>query len=142
MQLYFAIYDCRPSTDCCVFDISQISLYLVRLFRYVALSALAALRRHMLLDDLNDFLQVVVRILMIVQSIGKLLERLKEAVEVHLVVVAPSHHVLVDDVVMGLQDVAVGEARVFGQPLELRARDEVVALLTGQYLEHFLGIGV
>ena len=62
----------------------------------------------MLLDDLYDFLQVVVRVLMIVQSIGELLEGLKETVQIHLVVVAPSDHVLVDDVVMRLQNVAVG----------------------------------
>lgn len=73
-----------------------------------ALSTLADLRRHMLLDDLYDFLQVVVRVLMIVQSIGELFEGLKEAVQVHLVVITPSDHVLVDNIIMSLQDVAVG----------------------------------
>ena len=96
----------------------------------------------MLLDDFNHFLQVVVWISVVVEPVGQLFERLEETVQVHLVVVAAANHVLVDDVVVGLHDMTVRQARVLAQPLELGRRDEVVTLLSRQDLEHLLCVGV
>lgn len=96
----------------------------------------------MLLYYLNDLLQVVIRILVVEQAVGEVFQGFKEAVEVHLVVVRPTDDVLVDDVVVGLQDVRVGQARVLGQPLELTACDEVVALLSSKDFKHLLSIRV
>lgn len=56
---------------------------------------------------------------MIVQPICQLFERLKEAVQVHLVVVTSPDHVLINYIVMRLQNVAVCQAGVLAQPLEL-----------------------
>lgn len=79
---------------------------------------------------------------MVVESVGQLLQGLEEAVEIHLIVVTPPHDVLVDDVVVCLQNVAVRQTRVLGQFLKLRAGDEVVTLVACQNFEHLLGIGV
>ncbi len=94
------------------------------------------------LDDLDHFLKIVIGLLVVVEAVGQLLQCLEEAVQVHLVVVAPPHYVLVNYVVVSLQYVAVGEPRVLRQFLKLRTRDEVVALLPGQDLEHLLRVGV
>ena len=55
----------------------------------------------MLFDDLYDFLQVVVRVLMIVQPIGQLFQRLEETIKVHLIVVTSTDYVLVNYIVVG-----------------------------------------
>ena len=54
-----------------------------------------------------------------VEALGDVLESLEEAVEVHLSVLTPPHHVLVDDVVVGLADVRIRHVFEFGQSLEL-----------------------
>ena len=86
---------------------------------------------HVLFYNFYNFLQVVVRVLMIVQPVGKLFKRLEETVEVHLVVVASANHILVDNVVMCFEYMIICESWVLRQSLELRASYKVVALLTG-----------
>lgn len=85
----------------------------------------------MLLDDFYDFLEIVVGILMVIEPVGKLLQRLKEAVQVHLVVITPPYHILVNYVIVSFEYMIIGQAGVLRQPLELGARYEVVALLPG-----------
>ena len=68
---------------------------------------------YMPLDNFYHFLQVFVCLLMIVEAISQLLECLEEAIEIHLIVITPPYDVLVYYVVMGLQDMAVRQTRVF-----------------------------
>ena len=96
----------------------------------------------MLLDDLNHLLQVVIRVLIVKQSVCQVLQGLEETVQVHLIVVRPPHYVFVNDVVVRLHYVPIREARVLGELLELAAGDEVVALLASQDLEHLLCVRI
>ena len=73
----------------------------------------------MLFYHFNYLLQIFISILMVVQSIGEFLERLEKTVQVHLVVVLPPHHVLVNYVVVRFQNVSVSQPWVFRQFLEL-----------------------
>ena len=91
-------------------------------------------------DYFYHFLQVIICLLVIIESIGQFLECLEEAVEVHLVVVASPDDILVYYIVVGLENMTIGQAGVLRQLLELAARDEVVALLPCQDLEHLLGV--
>ena len=60
-------------------------------------------------DILNQLTQVFVDVTPIrVESLGYILQRLEEAVEIHLGVLAAAHHVLVDDVIVRLGNVCVG----------------------------------
>ena len=68
------------------------------------------------------------------------LKCLKEAIQVHLGVFAPAHHVLVDDVVVRLGDVVIGHVCELGQPLELTRGDEIVVLLPSEELENGLSL--
>lgn len=74
------------------------------------------------------------------QAVRQVFQGFEEAVQVHLVVVASSHYIFVDDVVVGFHYVAVRQPGVFGQLLKLVARDEVVALLASQDFEHLFGV--
>lgn len=59
-------------------------------------------------DVLDQLTQVFVYVAAVrVEALGNVLQCLKEAVEVHLGVLAPLHYILVDDVVMGFSDVRV-----------------------------------
>ena len=62
----------------------------------------------MLLDHLYDLLEVVVGVLVVVKSIGQLFQRLKEAIQVHLVVVTSTHHILVDDIIVCFKYMIIG----------------------------------
>lgn len=74
----------------------------------------------MFLDDFNYFLQVVVWIGMVVEAVRQFFQGFEEAVQVHLVVVAAANYILVDYVIVRLHNVAVRQARVLGESLELR----------------------
>ena len=77
-----------------------------------------------------------------VESCCNVFESLKEAVQIHLRVLAPAHHILVDYVVVSLRDVVVRHVCELRQPLELARCDEVVVLLPGQELENCLCLRV
>lgn len=108
----------------------------------VARSGHSRRRRDVLLDHLDHLLQVVVWVLMVEQAVGQFLQRLKEAIEVHLIIVAAANNVLVNYVIMRLQNVVIRQARVLRQALELRGSYEIVALLPSQNLKHLLGVRV
>ena len=54
-----------------------------------------------------------------VEPLGDVFQCFKEAVEVHLGVLAAPHHVLVNNVVVSLANVRVGHVVEFGEALEL-----------------------
>ena len=57
-------------------------------------------------------------------------------------VLTPPHHVLVDDVVVGLADVRIRHVLELGQSLKLVRSYEVVILLAGQDLENGLCVRI
>ena len=73
---------------------------------------------------------------------GYVFQRLEEAVEIHLGVLAAAHHVLVYDVVVCLGDVRVRHRVEFCQPLKLVRRYEIVILLPCQHLKDGFRLGV
>ena len=79
---------------------------------------------------------------MIVQSVGKLLKSFEKTVEVHLVIIAPTHNVFVNYIIMSFQNVAVGETGIFGKFLKLRTSYKIITFLTCKYFKHFLGVRV
>ena len=92
-------------------------------------------------DILNQLTQVFVDVTPIrVEPLGNVLQRLEEAVEIHLGVLAAAHYVLVDDVVVRLGDVVIGHVCELGQPLELTRGDEIVVLLPSEVLENGLSL--
>lgn len=97
-----------------------------------------------LLEDVEDELtQVLVDVPPAgVEPLRDVLKCLKEAVEVHLGVLAPPHHVLVNYVVVGLADVRVCHIFKFSQSLKLVARDEVVVLLACQDFKDGLSLRI
>lgn len=85
----------------------------------MARSGCSRRRRDVLLDHLDHLLKVVVWVLMVEQAVGQFLQRFKEAIEIHLIIVAAANNVLVNYVIMCLQNVVIRQARVLRQPLEL-----------------------
>jgi hypothetical protein len=65
-----------------------------------------------LFNNFDNFLKILVGILVIEEPIGQLFQGLKKAVEVHLIVVTPTNHILVYYVVVGLKNMAVGQTLV------------------------------
>ena len=80
--------------------------------------------------NFDDFLQVVVGILVTVKSIGELFQCLKEAIEIHLIIVRSAHNVLINDVVMCLKNMTISQSRVLRKSLELGACNKIVTFLT------------
>ena len=56
----------------------------------------------MLFDNFDDLLEIFVGVLMIKEPVGELLESLKEAVQVHLVIVTAPYHIFVNYIVVCL----------------------------------------
>ena len=66
-----------------------------------------------------------------VEALCDVLECLKEAIKIHLGVLAAPDHVLVNDVVVRLADVRVCHVFELGETLKLIRGDKVIVLLTG-----------
>ena len=77
-----------------------------------------------------------------VESCCNVFEGFEEAVQVHLCVLAPAHHILVDYIVVSLRDVVIRHVCKLSQPLELARRDEVIILLPSQELKDCLCLRV
>jgi len=60
------------------------------------------------LDNLDNFLEIIVCFLVVVEAVRQLLQSFKETIKVHLIIVTSTHHILVYYVVMSFQYVAVG----------------------------------
>ena len=100
-------------------------------------------RSQLIVDVLNELAQVLVHIAPIrVESLSNILKRLEEAVEVHLGVLAAAHHILVDDVIVGLANVRVRHMVKLRKPLELVRCYEIVVLLSCQHLKDGLSMRV
>ena len=80
--------------------------------------------------NFDDFLQVVVGILMTIKSVGQLFQGFKEAIEIHLIIVRSAHNVLINDVVMCLKNMTISQSGVFRESLELGACNKIVTFLT------------
>lgn len=91
----------------------------------------------------DELAQVFVHVAPIrVESLRDVLQCLEEAVQIHLGVLAAPHHVLVNNVVVGLADVRVSHILKLGQSLELVRRDEVVIFLPSKHLKYRLCLRV
>ena len=100
-------------------------------------------RSQLIVDVLDELAQVFIHIAPIrVESLRDVLKRLKEAVEVHLGVLAAAHHILVDDVIVRLANVRVRHVLELCQSLKLVRRYEIVVLLSGEHFEDRLRMRV
>ena len=73
---------------------------------------------------------------------SNVLKSLKEAVEVHLSVLAATYHVLVNDIVVGLANMVIRHVFKLSETLELVRRDEVVVLLASEDFEYRFSLRV
>ena len=62
----------------------------------------------MFLDDFYHLLKVVVWVLVIIKPIRQLLECLEEAIKVHLIIITPAHHILVNDIIVCFKYMVIG----------------------------------
>ena len=96
-----------------------------------------------MVDVQNELAQVLVNVASVrVQALSDVLQCLKEAVQVHLSVLTPANHVLVNNVVVGLAYVRVCHVFKLGQPLELIRRNEVIIFLASENFEYGLCLRV
>ena len=94
-------------------------------------------------DILNDAVEVFVCVFAIcVETERDVFERLEEAVEVHLGILAPFNHVFVDDVVVRLRDIIISHVVELRELLKLTRRYKVVVLLPCEVLENRFSVRV
>ena len=77
-----------------------------------------------------------------IKALSNVLKSLKEAVEVHLSVLAATYHVLVNDIVVGLANMVIRHIFKLSETLELVRRDEVVVLLASEDFENRFSLRV
>lgn len=87
----------------------------------------------LMVDVENERAEILVDVASIgIEALSYVFKRLEEAIEIHLGVLAAPHHVLVNDVVVGLADVRVRHVFKLRQPLELIRRYEVIVFLASK----------
>ena len=94
--------------------------------------------------DIEDYLaEVIVDVSPVrIEALRNVLQRLEETIQVHLSVLAASHHIFINDIVMSLLYVVVRHVLELGQALELTRRYEVVILLARKILKYCLCVRV
>ena len=94
--------------------------------------------------DIEDYLaEVIVDVSPVrIEALRDVLQRLEETIQVHLSVLAASHHIFINDIVMSLLYVVVRHVLELGQALELTRRYEVVILLARKILKYCLCVRV
>ncbi len=104
-------------------------IYLILLSRQLSVLLILGFSKLMV-DVKNERAEILVDVASIgVETLSYVFKCLKEAIEIHLGVLAAPHHVLVNDVVVGLADVRVGHVFKLRQPLELIRRYKVIVFL-------------
>ena len=95
----------------------------------------------LMIDVKNERAEILVDVASIgVETLSYVFKRLEEAVEIHLGVLAASHHVLVNDVVVGLADVRVCHVFKLRQSLELIRCYEVIVFLASKDFKDSLSL--
>ena len=89
-------------------------------------------------NNLNELINIVIGVFAADQACCQLLQCVEEGIQIHLAVVTLPHNVFVDNVVVGLEEPRVRQARYLTQLLKLHGRDGVRALLPCQVLEYGL----
>ena len=94
--------------------------------------------------DIEDYLaEVIVDVSPVrIEALRNVLQRLEETIQVHLSVLAASHHIFINDIVMSFLYVVVRHVLELGQALELTRRYEVVILLARKILKYCLCVRV